>query len=114
MSRGALESPELALVDPDLRARALQTLHPPDDTLTRVPERSRPRRARPDLPASTSLPSALESDEANEALRRLTELSELEPVTRQRRSTKLLSLAFAASAWGTLALIAADLQLWRL
>lgn len=87
----AIASPELALVDPTLRAQ--------------VP--SAPRLADP------TIRGALEDDEVRAAMRRLGALAELEPPSRPRRSTTLLSVAFAASAWATLALLLADLQPWR-
>lgn len=87
----AITSPELALVDPSVR----------------VWEPEPPARA------GEAERLQLEHDEVREAMRRLSELAEVEPVSRPRRSTKVLSLAFAASAWVTLVVLLADLQPWR-
>lgn len=44
--------------------------------------------------------------DVGEAIRRLTELSDVRPPTgRERRRTQHLSLVFAASAWATLAVV---------
>lgn len=86
-----IESPELALVDPDLRAlvlRATQAAPRPEQE-----------------PEPVAAETCFVDETAREALRRLTELAGLEPAARPRRSPTLASLAFALVAWGTLALV---------
>ena len=70
-------SPELALVDPDFVAGS--------------PIEAERRDAR----------------DVGEAIRRLTELSDVRPPSRERRRTHRSSLVFAASAWATLAVVVA-------
>jgi len=69
------QSPELALVDPDFAAG--------------TPIETERRDAR----------------DVGEAIRRLTELSDVRPPSRDRRRTQHSSLVFAASAWATLAVV---------
>ena len=45
--------------------------------------------------------------DVGEAIRRLTELSDVGPGSRERRRTRHSSLVFAASAWATLAVVVA-------
>ena len=73
-------SPELALVDPDFAAAATIETERPD------------------------------ARDVGEAIRRLTELADVRPTSRerQRRRTQRSSLVFAASAWATLAVVVAD------
>ena len=71
------QSPELALVDPDFAAG--------------TPIETERRDAR----------------DVGEAIRRLTELSDVRPPRRERRRTQRSSLVFAASAWATLAVVVA-------
>ena len=71
------QSPELALVDPDFAAG--------------TPIETERRDAR----------------DVGEAIRRLTELSDVRPASREMRSAQRSSLVFAASAWATLAVVAA-------
>jgi hypothetical protein len=104
-------SPELALVDPELRERARLHLEVPNE---QPPATTRPRsRSYPLLPASPAVLHPLDDDEASKAVRRLAELAEVEPTAGPNRSTTLLSLAFAMLTWGTLALVVADLQPWQ-
>jgi len=71
------QSPELALVDPDFAAG--------------TPIETERRDAR----------------DVGEAIRRLTELSDVRPAGREGRRTQQSSLVFAASAWATLAVVVA-------
>ena len=71
------QSPELALVDPDFAAG------------TRIETERRDVR------------------DVGDAIRRLTELSDVGPPSRERRRTQHSSLVFAASAWATLAVVVA-------
>jgi hypothetical protein len=104
-------SPELALVDPELRERARLHLEVPNE---QPPATTRQRsRSYPLLRASPAVLDPLDDDEASKAVRRLAELAEVEPTAGPKRSTTLLSLAFAMLTWGTLALVVADLQPWR-
>jgi hypothetical protein len=107
-------SPELALVDPELRSRALAIGRTPADTWSSTPRRSRPSRAYPPLPILHEVSVPANDPDVSEATRRLNELGELEPVAQPRRSAKALSLAFATLAWATLALVLAELHPWRL
>ena len=68
-------SPELALVDPDFAAG--------------TPIETERRDAR----------------DVGEAIRRLTELSDVQPASHKGRRTQQSSLVFAASAWATLAVV---------
>jgi hypothetical protein len=85
-----IQSPELALVDPELRARASIAVAEPEA-----------QRAAPFM-----------DEAARDALRRLSELAEVEPPTRPR-SAKLWSMAFATLAWTTLGVLLLDMELWR-
>ena len=69
------QSPELALIDPDFVAGT---------------------------PIETQKGDARD---VGEAIRRLTELSDVRPAGRNRRRTQQSSLVFAASAWAALAVI---------
>ena len=69
------QSPELALVDPEFA--------------TGTPIETDWRDAR----------------DVGEAIRRLSELSDVRPAGRERRRTQQSSLVFAASAWATLAVV---------
>lgn len=111
-SEVAIESPELVLVDPELRTAARQALVLPGESV---------RRAQPSSGAGATRPIVVErpahfdeDDDVDEAIRRLGEFSELEPPERPPLSAKLMSIAFAAVAWVTLAIIVADAQPWRL
>ena len=69
------QSPELALVDPDFAAG--------------TPIETEQRDAR----------------DVGDAIRRLTELSDVQPAKRNKRRTQRSSVVFAASAWATLAVV---------
>ena len=71
------QSPELALVDPDFVAGT------PIETTRR------------------------DARDVGEAIRRLSELSDVRPAGREKRRTQRWGLVFAASAWATLALVVA-------
>jgi hypothetical protein len=86
------QSPELALVDPALAETARRALPVPEDTLA--------------SPSSIEI-EVREARDVARAIRRLTELSDVEPEP-PRRSTRGTSLAFAACAWITLAVIVVD------
>jgi hypothetical protein len=81
---------ELVLVDAELAARAREVLEPAHEDAAQ-----------------------LDDAPANEALRRLTELSDVEPMKPRRARTRIASLAFAATAWALLAVIAFEMQPWR-
>ena len=85
-------SPELALVDPALAETARLALPVPGDTLA--------------SPSSVEI-EAREARDVARAIRRLTELSDVEPEP-SRRSPRGMSLAFAACAWCTLVVIVLD------
>jgi hypothetical protein len=87
-----VQSPELALVDPALAEAARRALPLPDDTLS--------------SPPSIEL-ELREARNVARAIRRLTELSDVEPEPR-RRSTRGMSLAFAVCSWATLAAVVVD------
>ena len=71
------QSPELALVDPDFAAEIVIETERRD------------------------------SRDVGEAIRRLAELSDVRPASRELRRTRHSSLAFAACAWATLAFVVA-------
>ncbi len=85
-------SPELALVDPALAEAARRALPVPDDTVA--------------SPSSIEV-DAPDTGDVARAIRRLTELSDVEPEP-PRRSTRGPSLAFAVCAWVTLAVVVVD------
>ena len=102
-------SPELALVDPSLAACARATLPEPSDML-----RWDELRADPDREQTVSVlahhVSVMEAETAA-ALRRITELSEVEPPEPQRRY-RLAKLAGAVATWSAFAILVADLGLY--
>ena len=62
----------------------------------------------PDFAAGTSIETERrDARDVGEALRRLTELSDVRPASRERRRAQHSSLVFAASAWATLGLVVA-------
>ena len=109
----AISSPELALVDPELRGLAVERTHVP-------PSIVRPDAAGVVRPAVTPMadgdvteaPPA--TDGVTEAMRRLAELADVDPPERRSRSIQALGITFAATAWLVLAVVVADMQLWRL
>ena len=89
-------SPELVLIDPRLAIDARARLSAPDDTLARL---------EPDLATSIAEKKAA-------ALRRITELSEVEELPTRRRSYRVPKLAAAIATWSSAAILVADVQLY--
>ena len=81
-------SPELVLVDPRLATDARGLLSDPDDTVARLEQQSSLDSAEPPLPVENVDPGSSADEEVAGALRRITELSEVEPP--KRRSLRLL------------------------
>jgi hypothetical protein len=77
-------SPELVLVDPRLATDARGLLSDPDDTVARLEQQSSLDPAEPPLPVESVDPGSSADEEVAGALRRLTELSEVEPPKRRR------------------------------
>lgn len=119
----AITSPELALVDPELRTLAVERTHAP-------PSIVRPGAAIVVRPAMapvadgdpTEAPVAdrgvtdgpVADGDLTDALLRLAELADVDPPERRSRSMRALGITFAATAWLVLAVVVADMQLWRL
>jgi hypothetical protein len=101
-------SPELVLVDPRLSVEARAQLVAQDETLALLPSTTPKSELPPPLAWSTALESSADQH-VRAALRRITELSEVEPPKRRSRSLAILVSMVAAS--GALALVAAGLQL---
>lgn len=129
----AISSPELALVDPELRALAVERAHAPpsivrpdaasvvppfvapvvDGDPTKPPVADEgPTEARVADREAAEVPAA--DGDLTEAMRRLAELADVDPPERRSRSTRALGITFAATAWLVLAVVVADMQLWRL
>jgi hypothetical protein len=110
-------SPELALVDPALRAAAREQLDDPDDTLARLLEVARaPVRPAP-VTAASAAESPFSEEMAEAAARRLAETAlaaeSAEPVESRalplpRRLSRLTVVVTAASAGFAIALFVAD------
>jgi len=102
-------SPELALVDPSLAACARATLPAPGDML-----RWDELRADPDREQTVSVfahhVSVMEAERAA-ALRRITELSEVEP-PEPRSRYRVAKLVGAVTTWSAFAILIADLRLY--
>jgi hypothetical protein len=129
----AISSPELALVDPETRALDAERAHVPPsvvrpDVAGVVPEAVAPvADGNPTEPPVTD-DGATEASVADrggtaapvadgdltEAMRRLAELADVDPPERRSRSIRALGITFAATAWLVLAVVVADMQLWRL
>ena len=76
---------------------------PDSGTLARSPELAL---VDPDFAAGRSIETETrDSRHVEEAIRRLTELSDVRPASHKRRRTQQSSLVFAASAWATLAVV---------
>ncbi len=108
-ARLEIVSPELVLVDPRLATAARALLFHPGDTFARVGQMSRMSRAQASGPASNAAQASSVDEEIGAALRRITELSEVEPPRRRRR--RLISLVAALAATSALAMLVIDLQL---
>jgi hypothetical protein len=89
-------SPELVLVDPRLSADARACLADPDDTLTQL--------------GPTHVTSA--EQETAAALRRISQIAELEEFPERTPRWRGLKLAGALATWATFAVLVADTQLW--
>jgi hypothetical protein len=89
-------SPELVLIDPRLAIDARARLSAPDDTLARL---------EPDLATSIAEKKAA-------ALRRITELSDVDELATRRRSYRVPKLSMAIATWSTAAILVADVQLY--
>jgi hypothetical protein len=113
----AYQYSELVLVDDELAARARAALPLPPDALARRTPPEVARVSERDAGEGQSSPGRTSDEstdkEANGARRRLTALSEIEPVRPQRRITRVASLAFAATAWGLLVLVLVEMAPWR-
>jgi hypothetical protein len=101
-------SPELVLIDPRLAMGARALLSDSDETLARLGQRSPLNKPESLLPVWNVDPKSSADEDVSAALRRITELSEVEPM-RPRRW--LLSRVAVTVAWGAVVLFVADLQL---
>jgi hypothetical protein len=81
-------SPELVLVDPRLATDARGLLSDPDDTVARLEQQSSVDSAEPPLAVKSVDAGSSTDEEVAAALRRITELSEVEPA--KRPSLRLL------------------------
>jgi hypothetical protein len=101
-----LVSPELVLIDSRLALGARKMLSEPDDTLLRL---GQPRLARP-RPSTSSSDAPFSADaEFSAALRRIIELSDVEPDAQPRR--RIISFATVTAAWAAVVIVAANLEL---
>lgn len=101
-------SPELVLIDPRLAMGARALLSDPDETLARLGQRSPLNKAELLLPVWNVDPTSSADEDVSAALRRITELSDVEPMRPRRR---LLSRVAVTAAWAAVVLFVADLQL---
>ncbi len=106
---GELVSPELVLVDPRLAIGARALLSEREGMLARLGPQSPPNQPEPLLPVWNVDPASSADEGISAALRRITELSEVEPPN--RRTRRLVSLVAVTAAWGSVALFVANLEL---
>ena len=101
-----LVSPELVLIDSRLAIDARKTLSEPDDTLVRL---GQPPSAEPRLSTSRTDAPFWVDDEFSAALRRIVELSDVEPDAQPRR--RIVSFLAVTAAWAVVVIVAANLEL---
>ena len=99
-------SPELVLIDSRLAIDARRTLSEPDDTLLRL---GQPPSAEPRLSTSRTDAPFWVDDEFSAALRRIVELSDVEPDAQPRR--RIISFLAVTAAWTVVVIVAANLEL---
>ena len=105
-STDELVSPELVLIDSRLAIDARRTLSEPDDTLLRL---GQPPSAEPRLSTSRTDAPFWVDDEFSAALRRIVELSDVEPDAQPRR--RIISFLAMTAAWAVVVIVAANLEL---
>lgn len=105
-STNDLVSPELVLIDSRLAIDARKTLSEPDDTLLRLGQPSLAKRR----PSTSSGHAPFSTDEEfSAALRRIVELSDVEPDAQPRR--RIISFLAVTAAWAVVVIVAANLEL---
>ena len=94
------------LIDSRLAIDARRTLSEPDDTLLRL---GQPPSAEPRLSTSRTDAPFWVDDEFSAALRRIVELSDVEPDAQPRR--RIISFLAVTAAWAVVVIVAANLEL---